>query len=105
MRFAPPAAERIAPSARSFPSGTSSSTAPSTRSVKGTEGQWYKGVTQHFEGAVNWGGQTRDVTYTLDDSHDAAIDAAYAAKYGKGSATRAITSAAATETALRIDPM
>jgi hypothetical protein len=75
------------------------------RSVKGTEGQWYKGVTQHFEGAVNWGGQTRDVTYTLDDSHDAAIDAAYAAKYGKGSATRAITSAAATETALRIDPM
>jgi len=74
------------------------------RSVKGTEGQWYKGVIRHFEGAVSWGGQTRDVAYTPDDSHDAAIDAAYAAKYGNGSATRAITTQAATETTLRIDP-
>jgi hypothetical protein len=105
MRSASTAAAWTAPSARSSPSGTSSSTAPSTRAPSDTEGQWYKGVTRHFEGAVNWGGQTRDVTYTLDVNHDAAIDTAYAAKYGNGSATRAITSASATETTLRIDPM
>lgn len=74
------------------------------RSVRGTEGKWYQGVIEHFEGAISWGGQTRDVTYTLDDSRDAAIDAAYAAKYGNGSATRAITNATAKQTTLRIDP-
>jgi hypothetical protein len=74
------------------------------RSVRGTEGQWYKGVVRHFEGAISWGAQTREVTYTLDSSHDPEIDAAYAAKYGTGSATRAITSEIATRTTLRVDP-
>lgn len=74
------------------------------RSVKGVGGQWYKGVARHFEGAIDWAGHTRDVTYTLDSTHDAQIDAAYLAKYGDGSPTRAITSAIAKETTLRIDP-
>jgi hypothetical protein len=74
------------------------------RSVRGTEGQWYKGVVRHFEGAISWRGHDREVVYTLDSSHDAEIDAAYAAKYGTGSATRAITSEIATQTTLRIDP-
>jgi hypothetical protein len=34
------------------------------RSVKGTEGQWYKGVTRHFEGAVNWGRPATSLTRT-----------------------------------------
>ncbi len=74
------------------------------RSVRGKEGQWYKGVIRHFEGAISWGALYREVTYTPDSSHDAEIDAAYIAKYGTGSATRAITSEIATQTTLRIDP-
>ena len=74
------------------------------RSVKGTEGQWYRGVVRHFEGAIDWNGDTREVAYVLDSSHEAEIDAAYAAKYGNGSGTRAITSDAARQTTMRIDP-
>ena len=74
------------------------------RSVKGPQGQWYKGVARYFEGFLSWGGRTRAVTYTLDFSQDAAIDAAYAAKYGTGSSTRAITTDLSKQTTLRIDP-
>ncbi|MEN2740680.1 DUF2255 family protein [Microbacterium sp. X-17] len=74
------------------------------RSVRGPEGKWYQGVTRYGEGFLNWGGQTREVTYTHDDSRDGAIDVAYSAKYGNGSPTRAITNALATETTLRVDP-
>lgn len=73
------------------------------RSVKGPEGQWYKGVARYFEGFLNWGGNTRPVTYVLDPTHDAAIDDAYSAKYGNGSATRAITNALSKQTTLRVD--
>jgi hypothetical protein len=65
------------------------------RSVRGTEGQWYKGVVRHFEGAISWAADTREVTSTLDSLHDSEIDAAYAAKYGTGSATRAASVASA----------
>lgn len=74
------------------------------RSVKGPEGQWYKGVARYFEGFLAWGGQTRSVTYALDSTHDSAIDAAYTAKYGNGSATRAITNSLSKQTTLRVDP-
>jgi len=74
------------------------------RSVKGPEGQWYRGVVRHFEGFISWGGTTREVTYTLDSSRDPAIDAAYTKKYGSGSAARAITNALSKQTTLRVDP-
>jgi hypothetical protein len=74
------------------------------RSVKGPEGQWYRGVARYFEGFLAWGGQTRPVTYARDSSVDAAVDVAYAAKYGNGSATRAITNALSKQTTLRVDP-
>ncbi len=74
------------------------------RSVKGPQGQWYKGVARHREGFLRWDGKTRPVTYTRDSTQDSAIDAAYVAKYGNGSATRAITSALANQTTLRVDP-
>lgn len=75
------------------------------RSVKGPDGQWYRGVARHFEGFVGANGRTRPVHFTRDQTRDAAIDAAYTAKYGDGSATRAITSALATSTTLRVDPL
>ena len=31
------------------------------RSVRGTEGQWYKGVVRHFEGVIGWGAHSRKV--------------------------------------------
>ncbi|MFI8593075.1 DUF2255 family protein [Microbacterium sp. NPDC078428] len=74
------------------------------RSVKGPDGQWYRGVARHFDGFLRWGGQTRPVTFTLDSTRDAQIDAAYFAKYGTGSPSRAITSALAKQTTLRVDP-
>ncbi|GAA1940880.1 DUF2255 family protein [Agromyces allii] len=74
------------------------------RSVRGPEGGWYRGVTRNSEGTVSWGGQTRDVTYTRDDSHDAALDDAYFAKYGRGSATQSLMKPEVKATTLRIDP-
>jgi hypothetical protein len=74
------------------------------RSVKGPDGQWYQGVARHFEGYLRWANTTREVTYTLDESRDEAVDAAYFAKYGSGSASRSITSALAKQTTLRVDP-
>ncbi len=74
------------------------------RSVKGPEGQRYKGVARSFEGFLRWGAHTREVAFTLDASKDAEIDAAYTAKYGNGSATRAITNTLATRTTLRVEP-
>jgi len=44
------------------------------------------------------------VTFVRDDSHDDAIDAAYRAKYGDGSAVDHITAPAARATTLRVEP-
>src|ERR1700712_4685311 len=56
------------------------------------------------QGRIESGGVSKDVVFTRDDSRDAEIDAAYRAKYGTGSPVRAITSATATSTTLRVDP-
>lgn len=74
------------------------------RSVRGDDGKWYQGVVKRMEGAISWAGQTRDVRYIRDSDHDAAIDDAYFAKYGRGSSSQAITSATATSTTLRVEP-
>ena len=50
------------------------------------------------------GSTTREVTCTLDASHDDAIDAAYFVKYGNGSPSQSITSPLAKQTTLRVDP-
>ncbi|MED5803852.1 DUF2255 family protein [Gordonia sp. Z-3] len=74
------------------------------RSVRGDSGAWYKGVQRTGTGVIDAGGVRADVTFTRDNEHDDAIDAAYRAKYGTGSAVQAITSATATATTLRVDP-
>ena len=74
------------------------------RSVKGPEGQWYRGVVHHFEGFLNGVGNTRPVVFTLDHSRDTEIDDAYFAKYGRGAPSRSITSALAKQTTMRVDP-
>ncbi|GAA1728751.1 hypothetical protein GCM10009809_25420 [Isoptericola hypogeus] len=74
------------------------------RSVRGTDGAWYRGVQRTGTGEIDAGGVRSEVTFTRDDAHDDAIDRAYHAKYGGGSAVQAITSPAATATTLRVEP-
>ena len=73
------------------------------RSVRGVDGSWYKGVIRHYQGVIDWEGQTRDVTYIPDDSADDLVAAAYFAKYGTGSSSQAINSTAAKATTLRVE--
>jgi len=74
------------------------------RSVRGVEGAWYRGVQRTGTGVIDAGGVRTEVTFTRDDTHDDAVDRAYHAKYGDGSAVRSITSPAATATTLRVEP-
>src|SRR5690348_592908 len=73
------------------------------RSVRGEDGAWYRAVQRTGTGTIDAGGVHAEVTFTPDHDHDAAIDAAYRTKYGTGSPVRAITSAVATATTLRVD--
>lgn len=75
------------------------------RSVRGQHGAWYRAVQRTGTGAVEADGVHADVTFTPDASHDTQIDHAYRAKYGDGSPVRAITSATATATTVRVDPV
>ncbi|TCC54229.1 DUF2255 family protein [Kribbella pittospori] len=74
------------------------------RSVRGSEGSWYKGVVRHHEGAISWDGTTREVNFIPDDSVDDQLDTAYLDKYGNGPDTRAIINATAKATTLRLEP-
>ena len=74
------------------------------RSVRGVDGRWYRGVIRHYEGAIDCDGQIRNVTYIPDDSVDDLVDAAYFAKYGNGSSSRAITNTTAKATTQRVEP-
>lgn len=74
------------------------------RSVRGTEGSWYRGVQRTGTGRVEAGSVAADVTFTPDDSRNDAIDRAYRAKYGTGNAVRSITTPGARATTLRVDP-
>ena len=74
------------------------------RSVNGPDAAWFRGTQVRGQGRIESGGVSKDVVFSRDDSRDAEIDAAYRAKYGTGSPVRAITSAIATTTTLRVDP-
>ena len=74
------------------------------RSVNGPDAAWYRGTQDRGEGQIEAGGLSKNVSFARDATKDAEIDAAYRAKYGTGSPVRAITSALATSTTLRVDP-
>lgn len=74
------------------------------RSVRGVDGAWYRGVQRTRTGQIDSGGVRADVTFVRDDGHDDAIDAAYRAKYGNGSAVDHITAPSARATTLRVEP-
>lgn len=74
------------------------------RSVRGIDGAWYRGVQRTGTGSIDSGGVRAEVVFTHDDTRDDAIDEAYRAKYGTGSAVDHITNATARGTTLRVDP-
>jgi len=75
------------------------------RSVNGPDAAWFRGTQVLGEGRIESGGVAKDVVFTRDDSVDDRIDEAYRRKYGSGSAVRSITSALASSTTLRVDPV
>ncbi len=76
------------------------------RSVRGSEGAWFRGVQERHEGHISSGGLDRDVTFEdADHALDDEIDEEYRRKYGRtSSAVDRITSAAARSTTLRLVP-
>jgi hypothetical protein len=76
------------------------------RSVRGSEGSWYRGAREHNQGRVEAGGVERDVDFVAaGHGLDEDIDAAYQEKYGySSSAVDHITSPEARETTIRLVP-
>jgi hypothetical protein len=74
------------------------------RSVRGDQGAWYRGAQRTGTGVVESGGVRAEVTFTRDDARDDAVDRAYHAKYGNGSAVDHITNPTARATTLRVEP-
>ncbi|MYS36754.1 hypothetical protein K388_02761 [Streptomyces sp. KhCrAH-43] len=76
------------------------------RSVKGTDGPWYRGTRSRHQGRVRAGGVRADVTF-----HDAApneyadVDAAYRTKYGRyPSIVEHVLTEQARASTLRLEP-
>jgi hypothetical protein len=74
------------------------------RSVRGPEGGWYRGVLDKGRGRLEAAGVSKDVVFERSTDHEDEIDAAYRAKYGRGSSVDAITAPRARETTLRVSP-
>ncbi|MFJ6459731.1 DUF2255 family protein [Streptomyces sp. NPDC091387] len=54
------------------------------RSVKGTNGPWYRGAQTRHRGRIDAGGVQQDVTFReADPGEYASVDAAYREKYGR----------------------
>lgn len=80
------------------------------RSVNGPDAAWYRGVQVRHQGSISAGALQREVAFaeadhTPGNTVDDVLDAAYRAKYGRGSAAvERITSTEARRTTLRLDP-
>ncbi|MEW1861630.1 DUF2255 family protein [Streptomyces sp. NBC_00669] len=76
------------------------------RSVKGTDGPWYRGTRSRHEGLVEAGGVRRQVAFRdADPGEYADVDAAYRTKYGRytGIVEHVLTEGARTAT-LGLEP-
>ncbi|WUH89023.1 DUF2255 family protein [Streptomyces sp. NBC_00433] len=76
------------------------------RSVKGTEGPWYRGTQSHHQGRVEAGGVRQDVAFReAEPGEYADVDAAYREKYGRFTdiVENVLTGPARTST-LRLEP-
>ncbi|MER5475239.1 DUF2255 family protein [Streptomyces sp. NPDC002935] len=76
------------------------------RSVKGTDGPWYRGTRSRHQGHVEAGGVRQDVTFRVADPGEyPGVDAAYRTKYRryKSLVTQVLTDQARAST-LRLEP-
>ncbi|MEU9211299.1 DUF2255 family protein [Streptomyces sp. NPDC048415] len=76
------------------------------RSVKGTDGPWYRGTQSRHQGHIDAGGVRRNVTFReADPAEYAAVDAAYREKYGRyPSIVEHVLTDRARESTLRLEP-
>ncbi|MEV8546728.1 DUF2255 family protein [Streptomyces sp. NPDC051572] len=77
------------------------------RSVNGPGSDWYRGTRARQESRIQAGGVSKDVTIVdADDEVNDAVDTAYRTKYGHYAAyiVKAITSAEASSTTMRLEP-
>jgi hypothetical protein len=76
------------------------------RSVKGTDGPWYRGTQTRHQGRIDAGGVSQDVTFhPADPSEYAGADAAYRKKYGHyTSIVEHVLTDAARASTLRLEP-
>ena len=76
------------------------------RSVRGSEGMWFRGVQERHGGRISAGGLDRDVRFEdADHALDDEIDEEYRRKYGRSSsAVDSVTSADARTTTIRLVP-
>jgi hypothetical protein len=76
------------------------------RSVKGTEGPWYRGVRSRHRGRISSGGVERDVVFhEAGPGEYAEVDAAYRAKYGHyTSIVESVLTEQARASTLRVEP-
>ncbi|MEU5655102.1 DUF2255 family protein [Streptomyces sp. NPDC047737] len=76
------------------------------RSVKGTDGPWYRGTRSRHQGRVEAGGVRVDVTFhDADPGEYAEVDAAYRKKYGRyTSIVEHVLTERARASTLRLEP-
>jgi hypothetical protein len=76
------------------------------RSVRGSEGSWYRGSLERNQGRIEAGDVERDVDFVAADSAlDEEIDLAYREKYGyPSSAVEDITTPEARKTTIKLVP-
>jgi hypothetical protein len=77
------------------------------RSVRGSTAAWFRGAQERHEGQIQAGGVEKDVTL-VDAGHDidAAVDAAYRAKYRRyaGSVLNSVLTPEARSTTIKLEP-
>jgi hypothetical protein len=75
------------------------------RSYRGSDGGWYRAATRTGRGRVSVGAIGHDVVFEpAPDVDQAAVDAAYRAKYGRSSYVDAMVTDDAAATTLRLAP-
>ncbi len=75
------------------------------RSLNGTGGAWYRGVTRTGHGEITVNGRRIRVAFTRDSGREPEVDWALRARYGNDSGVRQMTSSPAREATLRVVPL
>ncbi|MCY1136387.1 DUF2255 family protein [Actinoplanes sp. Pm04-4] len=75
------------------------------RSLNGTGGSWYQGVSRTGQGVIDVDGLQVRVAFVADSGREDEVDDALRARYGNDSGVRRMTSALAQAATLRMIPL